>query len=293
MSTNAPNGKPKYSAAGCAADILLALARDQTELSVKQLAERTGCTKSLVYHVLAELESRDYVMKLANGDHSLGLAVVELGGAFSVGVPLMASVRRVCRRLAHVTGETVNRGILQGDQVLYLMREEGARSVFAVSHVGKLLPANAVALGKALLALRTDDEVRATFAGQLAAHGQLSSLTQKPITTVDALIEDLARVRTEGHAEEHGEAVAGRCCVAVTAPFEQHNINSVAVSVSMDETRFHQTCDVMLASLLQARDQVSREARGRAAIGETPSRTEVVMGAVVAAVALGQPRVAP
>ena len=70
-------------------------------------------------------------------------------------MPLMSSVRRVCRWLAELTDETVNLGLLQGEQVLYLIREEGARSVFALSFVGKLLPANAVALGKALLAPST------------------------------------------------------------------------------------------------------------------------------------------
>jgi DNA-binding IclR family transcriptional regulator len=280
MNQPSGNGKPKYSApaAGCAADLMLALARGDSELSINELAGRTGCTKSLVYRVLTELEARDLVSKLDNGNYGLGLAVVELGGAFSASVPLMSSVRGVCRRLADLTGETVNLGILQGDQVLYLMREEGARSVFAVSHVGKLLPANAVALGKALLALKSDDAVAETFAERLAREGQLSALTPKTITTLDELISELARVREQGHAEEHGEAVIGRCCIAATAPFDQHNIASVAISVSMDETRFRETRETMLGALLQARDQVARQARGRAAIGEAPSRTEVVIG---------------
>jgi len=280
MSANQSNGKPRYSApaAACAADLLLALARSHSELSIAQLAERTGCTKSLVYRVLAELEERHYVTRLPGGSYSLGLAVVELGGAFSASVPLMSSVRHVLRRLADLTAETINLGVLQGDQVLYLMREEGARSVFAVSHVGKLLPANAVALGKALLAEKPDAEVRATFADQLNDHGELASLTPKTITSLDELLRDLALVRERGHAEEHGESVRGRCCVAVSAPFGQQSIDNVAISISMDETRFHETRTTLLKALLEARDQVAREARGRAAIGEPPVRTEVVMG---------------
>ena len=74
------------------------------------------------------------------------------------------------------------------------------------------------------------------------------------------------------------DAALGRCCIAATAPFDQHNIASVAISVSMDETRFRETRETMLGALLQARDQVARQARGRAAIGEAPSRTEVVIG---------------
>src|SRR5919106_1082271 len=246
MSNNRADGKPRYSApaAACAADLLLVLARSESALSIAQLSERAGYTKSLVYRVLGELEARDYVSRLPDGGYWLGLAVVELGGAFTASVPLMSSVRRVLRRLADLTEETVSLGMLQGDQALYLMREEGARSVFAVSHVGKRLPANAVALGK----------------------------------TLDALLDDLARVRERGHAEEHGEAVRGRCCVAATAAFHQQGIDNVAISISMDEARFHPARESILEALLKARDQVAREAHGRAAIGEAPSPSEVVMG---------------
>ena len=280
MSDYTTDGKRRYSApaAACSADLLLALARSNSPLSIAQLSERAGYTKSLVYRVLTELETRDYVSKLPDGGYSLGLAVVELGGAFAASVPLMSSVRRVLRRLAELTDETVSLGMLQDDQVLYLMREEGARSVFAVSHVGKRLPANAVALGKALLAERTDAEIRAVFADRLASHPALAALTPNTLTSLDALLEDIALARERGHSEEHGEAVTGRCCVAAAVPFNQQGIDNVAISISMQEARFHPEREHILGFLLQARDQVAREARGRAAMGQAPAPSEVVMG---------------
>ena len=272
--------KPKYSApaAGCAADILLALARQGARLSLNELAEHTGHTKSLVYRTLAELEPRRYVTKLDSGHYTLGLATVELGGAFALQMPLMSSFRRVGRWLAQQTEETVNLGVLQGDQVLYLVREEGGRSVFALSTVGKLLPANAVALGKALLALNTDDRVREVFGPQLERQGQLTAITDKTITTLDDLVSQLARVRALGHAEEHGEAVAGRCCMAVTAPFGAREERAVGISVSMDEARFDEARDAVLKGLRDARDQICREVRGRAAVGDDALGTDLMIG---------------
>jgi DNA-binding IclR family transcriptional regulator len=161
----------------------------------------------------------------------------------------MSSVRRVLQRLADVTEETVSLGTLKGDQVLYLMREEGARSVFAVSHVGKRLPANAVALGKALLSLKTEPEIRDAFASRLYAYGELAALTPKTITSLDALLEDLERARQRGHAEEHGEAVVGRCCVAAPVEFNQQGIDDVAVSISMNEAGFHTERERILRAL--------------------------------------------
>ncbi len=280
MSVASVNGRTKYSApaAGCAADVLLALARKGVELSLSDLSEQTGHTKSLVYRVVAELEPRRYVTKRDNGHYTLGPATLELGGAFAAQMPLMASARRVCRWLAMRTEETVNLGVLQGDQVLYLIREEGRRSVFALSAVGKLLPANAVALGKALLALQTDDRVREIFAPQLGEQGRLTAITEKSITGLDDLVSELARVRDTGHAEEHGEAVAGRCCIAVTASLGQIEGRGVGISVSMDEARFHEARDTVLNGLQEARDQIAREVRGRAAVGDQASGAELMIG---------------
>ena len=280
MSVASVNGRIKYSApaAACAADVLLALARKGVGLSLSDLSEQTEHTKSLVYRVVAELEPRRYVTKLDNGHYTLGPATLELGGAFAAQMPLMASARRVCRWLALRTEETVNLGVLQGDQVLYLIREEGRRSVFALSAVGKLLPANSVALGKALLALQADDRVREIFAPQLEEQGRLTAITERSITGLDDLVSELARVRDVGHAEEHGEAVAGRCCLAVTASLGQIEGRGVGISVSMDEARFHEARDTVLDGLQEARDQIAREVRGRAAVGDNASGAELMIG---------------
>ena len=150
--------------------------------------------------------------------------------------------------------------------------------MFALSTVGKLLPASAVALGKALLALDTDDRVREIFAPQLEQHGQLTAITKNTVTGLDDLLSQLAQVRALGHAEEHGEAVAGRCCVAMTAPFGGLEQRAVGISVSMDEARFQHAREAALTGLREARDQITREVRGRAAVGDEASGTELMIG---------------
>lgn len=263
-------------AAATAAELLLALARSEQPLSIAELSERTGSTKSLVYRVLAELEARDFVTKVRGGCYWLGLAAVELGGAFSTSMTLMSSARGVLRRLADATEETVNMGVLDGDHVLYLMREEGVRSVLAVSRVGKRLPANAVALGKALLAELSDPEVESVFADRVRESGSLMALTPHSITSLGDLLGDLARVREVGYAEEHGETVVGRGCAAIAARLGQPRVETVGISVSMDETRFAETRGQVLERLLEARDQIVREAKARTAFGETYSSTDPV-----------------
>lgn len=259
----------KYSApaAAAAAEMLLILARDPEPLSIAQIAARTGRTKSLVYRVLAELESRSFVTRGQAGSYSLGVAAVELGGAFSTSVPLLSSIRQVLRQLSAFTNETANLGILQGDQVLYLAREEGELSVISVSRVGKLLPANATAIGKALLAELSDDDVRQLFATRLTADGELGQLTPRSLTSIDDLLWDLHKTRSRGYAEEGGETVVGRCCLGIAVPFGERGVSHAAISVSMAEHRFHQMRHEVLDQLLKVKEQLTNEGRARAAIG--------------------------
>jgi DNA-binding IclR family transcriptional regulator len=246
---------------------------------MSQLAEKTASTKSLVYRVLAELEARDFVARDAAGMYSLGVVTVELGGAFSTSLPMMTSIRRLLRKLADTNGETASLGILRGDQVLYLVREEGERSVLAVSHTGKLLPANATALGKALLAELADDQVRAIFlSGDGSGHRQLQALTPHTITSLSRLLQELDGVRSRGYADEHQETVLGRGCVSVAVPLGMPGMETVGISISMSEPRLAAAEADAVEQLDDVRKRIIREVRSRAAIGEAPSPIDLAIG---------------
>ena len=249
MSHCAGNGKPKYSApaAACTAELLLVLARSDSPLSIAQLSERTGYTKSLIYRVLEELEHRHYISKAPERllharprCRRVGRRLRSLGPTNVVGETRSPAAGRRHGgdgQLGHAEGRPGS------------LPDARARSVFAVSHVGNSLPANAVALGKALLSLKTEPEIRDAFASRLYAYGELAALTPKTITSLDALLEDLERARQRGHAEEHGEAVVGRCCVAAPVEFNQQGIDDVAVSISMNEAGFHTERERILRAL--------------------------------------------
>jgi len=253
---------PRYSApaAGCAADVLLSLARDGAA-TLSELSGRTGATRSLLYRVLAELEQRQCVGRTDDGRYALGVAAIELGGAYARGVPFMDSVRRVLRELAQASGETASLGTLRGGDVLYLMREEGARSIFAVSAPGKLLPAHATAIGKALLARQSDEDVTA----RLAEHGrsELPRLTDRTIVDVDELVSDLRRTRERGWALEDGESVRGRCCVAVGVTCSASGLDDLGVSLSMERARYRDERRELVRVVVESGARIEREVQAR------------------------------
>ena len=92
------------------------------------------------------------------------MAVLLLGSAALRGSSLVQLSEQPLRRLAEETGETVNLGVLVGDQVLYLARLRNSDLVTANIQVGSTLPAPYTSMGKLLLAYLTDAELRATLA---------------------------------------------------------------------------------------------------------------------------------
>lgn len=265
---------PRYSApaAACAADVLLALAREGSA-TLAQLVGRTEATRSLLYRVLAELERRRCVARTSDGRYSLGSAAIELGGAYARSIPFLEGVRQVLRELAHVSGETASLATLCGVDVLYLMREEGERSVFAVSAPGKRLPANATALGRALLARQPDEAVKA----RLARAGELPRLTDHTIVVVDELLVHLDQTRERGWALEEGETVPGRCCVAVAVSCTAWGLDDLAVGLSMEQSRRHDEGVDLVRLVVESGARIEREIQGRMRVGTLETENAVLV----------------
>ena len=73
----------------------------------------------------------------------------------------------------------------------------------------------------------------------------------------------------------------GRCCIAVTAPFGALKGRAVGISVSMSEARFGETRAAVVKGLREARDQITREVRGRAAVGDEASGIDLLIGGML------------
>lgn len=115
-----------------------------------------------------------------------------------------------------------------GADVLYLMNFQGATSYVTVSRVGGRVPANCVAIGKALLSTLPDCDVRRLFPGDLP------QMTAESVTSVDALIAQLADARSAGYAIDRDEAAHGRNAVAMVVGHDQSADGRSAISVLTD-----------------------------------------------------------
>ena len=132
-----PGSRYRIEALAKGLDVLRLFDESVTSLKLREICDRTGIPMPTAFRVVATLEEEGFVERLPDGAIRPGVAVLTLGSAALRGSSLVQLSEQPLRRLAEETGETVNLGVLVGDQVLYLarLRNSGPRDG---EHPGRL-----------------------------------------------------------------------------------------------------------------------------------------------------------
>ena len=237
-------------------DVLEALEHAHEPLGTTELARQLGMTKSTVFRILATLEERGYVAKDAvSARYALGPRLAALGERALSGIDLRRIARPVLERLHAAFQETVNLGVLESGEIVYIDMVESPHGLRMAARIGSRHPAHSTALGKAMLAYLPEGELDALLAVHLTAQ------TEETITDPDALRRELRRVREAGTAEETGENEPGARCVGV-AIFDERGRPTAAISVSGPDTRIHDEQAAAIAGALRDAAQTITQAIG-------------------------------
>jgi len=183
-----------------AASLLLALGDSAGEAGVTELARRLGLHKSTASRLLATLEKRGLVEQdEENGKYRLGLVVIRLAERAEQTLDLRSIAMPELDRLARVTRETTGLGVLDADALLTVAQADGPNLVAMGDWTGRYVPLHCAAAGKILLASLPEREVL-----RLVRRG-LEQCTDRTLTRLEPLLEELARVRRRGFATAFGE----------------------------------------------------------------------------------------
>lgn len=206
---------------GTALDVLECFAVDSA-LGVSDVARRLGVAKSTAHRVLSTLAGRGFVEQDANGLYRLGLHLYELGmlsharnGLRHVALPVMQAV-------AEQTGHTVNLGVPDGADVVYVERIESMDGVRILGHSGRRQPAHCTSSGLAIAAFNPTVEHDRREAGfPPKARGTIRRASEW-----DAALAD---VRRRGHAVLHSGLFGGASSVAVPIRSRGMAVGSISV----------------------------------------------------------------
>ncbi len=205
-------GGPRYSVQVLidAAAILGTFGPRNTPLGVAEISKSVGVGRSKVHRLLDTLRFLGFVEQdSVSRKYRLGLRTFELAAAAASRFDLGPAARQALQELVWATGETVNVGVLQGADVLYVDSVRGFGPLRLEVELGSRAPANATAMGKAIMAFESSGRVSRILSRPLTA------LTPNSITDPVRLQEELSRIRELGYSLDDEESFPGIRCIAV------------------------------------------------------------------------------
>jgi IclR family acetate operon transcriptional repressor len=212
--------------------LLEALGDSRGEVGIAELSRRVGLHVSTAHRILATLVARGYARQIQEtGRYALGPQALHLAESYLGQVDLRRLARSVLERLSHETGETANLVILDRREALYLDKAESPQSLRIFSRIGHRAPLHCTAVGKVLLAYRSEPQVNA-----LLGKGPLERLTRHTFTSVKQVKRELDKVREQGFALDREECEEGACCIAVPIANARGDVEA-ALGISAPATR--------------------------------------------------------
>lgn len=221
------------------------LDHSQDGLQLRAIAEQTKLNKSTAYRFLAHLEKEGYLVRDSAGAYLLGPRLVHLGSGSTYQLTIRKVSRPILEALWREIGETVNLGVLDGKQILYLDVLESPHSFRLVSQIGMRRPLHCTALGKAILASQ-----QTTFRDELLSGAKLDRLTPHSITRPAELVTELSRILRRGYALDDEEVELGARCVA--APIlDSSGLVAAGLSVSGPTIRMSRSRTTQIADAVR------------------------------------------
>jgi DNA-binding IclR family transcriptional regulator len=192
---------------GRAFSILASYRPDDPSLTVSELARRTGLPKPTVHRLVTQLLDRGALERTGTSVR-LGMRLFELGQLAPRQRSLHEAALPVLGDLQAATQQTVHLAVLDGVEVVYVVKLPGRNGPDVPSRVGGRMPAYCTGVGKALLAHSPPAVLSSVVAAGLVRH------TPRTIVMPGLLQRELADIRRTGVAYEREESTRGIACVA-------------------------------------------------------------------------------
>ena len=195
-----------------------------------EVAQRTGLTRAGARRILHTLHALGYV-EIEGRQFRLTAKVLDLGFAYLSSLPLWSLAEPFVETLVRETHESSSAAVLDGKEIVYVLRVPTHKIMSINLGVGSRLPAYCSSMGRVLLAGLNDGELEVQLRST-----EMVARTPHTLTNIDELRQEIFRVRDQGWALINQELELG--LVSVAAPIYGRNRKVLAaVNVGLHTSR--------------------------------------------------------
>lgn len=191
-----------------------------------EISKGIDINKSTAHGLIATLERCGYMRQdTKTGKYSLGVKVFELGQAYITNLDLRDIALPYLKELSLTYQETTHLAILSGEDVVYIDKVDGLRSVGIRSQVGGRNPAYCTGVGKVLLSGLDKQQILDLYCGSV-----LQKYTNNTVKDLPELLNQIQQVRERGYAFDSQEFEQDLQCIA--APVKDSS-GSIIAAISL------------------------------------------------------------
>lgn len=194
-----------------ASDLIDLVASRQDELTLKDIAERSGLHPSTVHRILWNLAQANFLERTTDGYWRLGFKFTEYGNLIEDRFDIRAKALPMMQSLSEVTGLTVNLVVRRGDRTANIAHVfSSGKENPETRRLGTMAPLHCTGSGKLFLSEERPGEIRAYI-----ERTRLEPCTKKSIVLPEQLILALNRARDLGWSQENEEWTPGFSSLSV------------------------------------------------------------------------------
>jgi IclR family transcriptional regulator, pca regulon regulatory protein len=234
--------------------VIRAFGPDRTRLTLSEVAREAGLTRAAARRFLLTLVELGYV-RSDGREFSLRPRVLELGYAYLSGMTLPDVAHPHIEELVDRVRESSSVAVLDGDEVVDIVRVPAKRIMTVAVPVGWRFRAHATSKGRVLLASLSPGDL-----DEYLAIARLDQLTDRTVTDPARLRAVLDEVRSQGYAIVDQEMEEG--IRAVAAPLRDRGgatVAAVNLSAYANRVTIEAVRDEFLPRLLDTARQIEAD----------------------------------
>jgi DNA-binding IclR family transcriptional regulator len=228
---------------------------DQNDLGVREVARLTGLSPSACGRLMMALKNQGLLLQNPESrSYSVGPKSLRWAEVYTTNLDIRNVALPFINELLLETKETISLYILDGDERLCVERMESAQNVRIVARIGRRLPLYAGSAGKLLLAFLPEKRQE-----EILSRTNFQPFTNKTITDIKTLKEELKIIRKQGYAFSNGEWVEDAAGIAAPI-FDMKSDILGALTISGPSFRFTpEKIKLHKNSIIKAAELISRD----------------------------------
>ena len=212
-------------------------------LTNKEVSSLLGFAPSSTLALLQTMEENGY----------LGGRLMSLGAVAASRIDLNKIGTPYLKKLMQTVEETCFLGVLSGDEIVYIAKENCERTITTNASIGSRKPVYCTGLGKAFLAFLPEKE-----SSQIIDRIELKAFTEHTVTDKLELKKEIAQFRNQGYAVDNQEIEQGLWCMAVPI-YDNTGHMKAAISVSGLKQRMVEKKELLKTEMLKTARDLSRD----------------------------------